>query len=134
MLKRSVKLKPKSDEQWADCPRRERAKVSNVNLDIKDLVNPWELAKQFSVPLSRLRAISGGKDSKNELAAKRFCGGYKKGNPEGSSRSQTKLGAIYLRTSRTTRAGGTLCRPAQQCARLARVAGIGGVLLQSCPD
>jgi hypothetical protein len=62
MLKRPVKLKPKSDEQWADCPRRERAKVPNVNLDIKDLVNPWELAKQFSVPLSQLRAISGGKD------------------------------------------------------------------------
>jgi hypothetical protein len=81
MPKKPVKPKPKSDEQWADCPRRERAKVPNINLDIKDLVNPCELAKQYGVPLSQLRAISGGKDAKTNLPLNDFVVATRRGTP-----------------------------------------------------
>jgi hypothetical protein len=42
-------------EQWRDCPRKERAKVPHINLDIKDMTNPCRLAEKFGVPLSRSR-------------------------------------------------------------------------------
>jgi hypothetical protein len=65
-------VKPKTNEQWADCPRSERAKVPGINLDIKDLLNPCELARQSGVSLSQLRAIPGGRDSRTGLPVNDF--------------------------------------------------------------
>jgi hypothetical protein len=54
---RRRKRKKATDEQWPDCPKEQRAKVPNINLAIKDMANPCQLAKKFGVPLSRLRAF-----------------------------------------------------------------------------
>jgi hypothetical protein len=48
---------PKPDEQWPDCPRKQREKVPHINLDIKDVVNPCKLAAKFGVRLNQLRAF-----------------------------------------------------------------------------
>jgi hypothetical protein len=44
-------------QQFPNCPDKQRAKVPHINLTIKDMANPCELAEQFDVPLSRLRAF-----------------------------------------------------------------------------
>jgi hypothetical protein len=75
-------VKPKKpDEQWPDCPRKERAKVPNINLDTKDVLNPCELAKQFGVPLSQLRAIAGGRDAKTGLPLNDFVVATRRATP-----------------------------------------------------
>jgi hypothetical protein len=43
--------------QWPDCSDKRRARVPHINLAINDMVNPCELAKEFEVPLSQLRAF-----------------------------------------------------------------------------
>jgi hypothetical protein len=62
-------------QQWPDCPDKQRAKVPHINLAIKDLVNPCQLAKKFGVPLSRLRAfeVRDGQtgEMKNDFAVAR---------------------------------------------------------------
>jgi hypothetical protein len=76
-------VKPKDDdEQWSDCPRKERAKVPNINLDLKDLQNPCKLARQFGVPLSQLRAISGGEDTKTHRRLNDFVVATHKATPQ----------------------------------------------------
>jgi hypothetical protein len=50
--------KRRIDEQWTDCPRSQRAKIPNINLDAKDVLNPCEFAGQHGVSLSQLRAIA----------------------------------------------------------------------------
>jgi hypothetical protein len=62
----------KADEQWLDCPRSERVKIPGINPDIKDLLNPCELARQRGVPLSQLRAIPGGRDPRTGLPVNDF--------------------------------------------------------------
>jgi hypothetical protein len=54
--------KSRTDEQWPDCPRKQRAKIPNINLDAKDMQNPCELAKKYGVPLSQLRVIAAHAD------------------------------------------------------------------------
>jgi hypothetical protein len=49
--------KSRTDDQWADCPRAQRAKIPNINLAARDVQNPCELAKEYGVPLSQLRVI-----------------------------------------------------------------------------
>ena len=48
--------KPK-EQQWPDCSDKQRAKVPDINLALRDLVNPCSVARKFNVPLSRLRAF-----------------------------------------------------------------------------
>jgi hypothetical protein len=50
-------VKKATTGQWSDCPDTLRAKVPGINLAIKDMVNPCELAKKFGVPLGQLRAF-----------------------------------------------------------------------------
>jgi hypothetical protein len=42
------------DEQWPDCPREKRGLVHNINLAIRDMQNPCELAQQLGVKISDL--------------------------------------------------------------------------------
>jgi hypothetical protein len=44
-------------QQWPNCPDRQRAKVPGINLAIRDMANPCQLAKDFGVQLRRLRAF-----------------------------------------------------------------------------
>jgi hypothetical protein len=46
--------KKDDDEQWPDCPREKRALVHGINLAIRDMANPCELAQQLGVPISDL--------------------------------------------------------------------------------
>jgi hypothetical protein len=59
--KPSKPARPKSrtDDQWPDCPRAQRARIPNINLYVKDVQNPCVLAKQYGVALSQLRAVAG---------------------------------------------------------------------------
>jgi hypothetical protein len=52
--------------QWRDCPDKQRTKVPDINLAIKDLANPCQLAKKFGVPLSQLRAYTMRDGATNE--------------------------------------------------------------------
>ena len=45
-------------QQWPDCPDNERAKVPGINLAIRDMANPCQLAKQYGVKLGQLRAFT----------------------------------------------------------------------------
>src|SRR5262245_5148041 len=42
--------------QWPDCPDSQRAKVRNINLAIKDMADPCQLARQYGVSISQLWA------------------------------------------------------------------------------
>ena len=48
----------KRDQQWPDCPDKQRVKVPGINLAIRDMTNPCELAKQYGVKLGQLRAFT----------------------------------------------------------------------------
>jgi len=41
---------------WRDCPDSEREKVHEINLAIKDMANPCELAQILGVPIDHLWA------------------------------------------------------------------------------
>ena len=43
--------------QWANCSDKKRAKVPHINLALKDMANPCEVAQKFGVQLRQLRAF-----------------------------------------------------------------------------
>ena len=46
----------KAAPQWANCSDKKRAKVPHINLALKDMANPCEVAQKFGVQLRQLRA------------------------------------------------------------------------------
>ena len=47
----------KDAPQWKNCPDKQRAKVPYINLALRDMANPCEVAKKFGVQLRQLRAF-----------------------------------------------------------------------------
>jgi hypothetical protein len=45
-------------QQWRNCPDKQRAKVPGINLAIRDMANPCQLARNSGVQLRKLRAFA----------------------------------------------------------------------------
>ena len=58
MARKMTTRKTTKRDQWPDCSDKERAKVPGINLAIRDMANPCELAKQYGVKLAQLRAFT----------------------------------------------------------------------------
>ena len=57
VVKREVVMPEKKESQWTNCSDKQRAKVPHINLALKDMANPCEVAKKFGVQLRQLRAF-----------------------------------------------------------------------------
>jgi hypothetical protein len=44
-------------QQWPDCPDTQRKKVPGINVNLEDMENPCELAREWGVRLNQLRAF-----------------------------------------------------------------------------
>jgi hypothetical protein len=53
-----AKMTTPKTQQWPDCSDKQRAKVPGINLALRDMENPCELAKQYGVKLGQLRAYT----------------------------------------------------------------------------